>query len=323
MEILDKAEKVRQEWNAWVPPEFFVEEQFLEWNILRQSWLDYFVEEVHQVPCVFAVASQKGLQRGINEKSLWLSLYGEIQSPKDFLSSLLEFAKNKRKSRIQFGGEDFHFVSGIPRIEKCEGLLNSLSDFSFKTADVVDYSGEVFSPSIETFVKKHTKRAKENSLYFKKVESEEEFKKMELYLSEEFPGRWTREFIYYSELRQKAANLAWFFFYDEQKNILGFSRLGKARDLTDKQIWFPGALRLPYVNGQEKKMPDSCLGPIGITKSFRGKGLGNILLALTLENLMRVNAELLCIDWTDAYNYYKPLGLEEVRRIRNAFINLG
>ncbi|MCO5143990.1 MAG: hypothetical protein M9962_12945 [Oligoflexia bacterium] len=321
MEILDKAESVRVAWNQWIPPEYTLDRSFLEWNLSRQSWLSYFVEEIHRVPCLFAVASHDGKSLGMNENGLWLSLYGEIEDPAGFLQALKEYAKSINKTRIQFGGEEFHFVSGIPRSEKCQGLLSELEKWNFRTSDVVDYAGKISSNSIQEFVQKYRPLANEQGFYFLKVEAEKDAEKMHEYLAKEFPGRWHREFLYYRKLcAENNALLSWFFFYDKQKNILGFSRIGKAVSKFSSEQWYPGALRLPVAD--QMVMPDACLGPIGISNSYRGKGLGNLLLALTLENLLRVNAELLCIDWTDAYNYYKPLALKEVRRIRNASLNL-
>jgi hypothetical protein len=80
----------------------------------------------------------------------------------------------------------------------------------------------------------------------------------------------------------------------------------------------PGALRFPLASGSVDSALDASLGPIGISASERGKGAGKVLLGLSLQLLLDKNAERLCIDWTNAYNYYKPLGLQVVRRYRSA-----
>jgi hypothetical protein len=80
----------------------------------------------------------------------------------------------------------------------------------------------------------------------------------------------------------------------------------------------PGALRFPLAAGSVDSPFDASLGPIGISSSERGRGAGKVLLGLSLQLLLDKNAERLCIDWTNAYNYYKPLGLQVVRRYRSA-----
>ncbi|MBW7416523.1 hypothetical protein J9A19_25120, partial [Escherichia coli] len=75
-----------------------------------------------------------------------------------------------------------------------------------------------------------------------------------------------------------------------------------------------GAMRLPLAAGAARADTDSCLGPIGISKDERGRGAGKILLGLSLHELSLQSAEPTCIDWTNAYNYYTPLGFEIVRR---------
>jgi hypothetical protein len=80
----------------------------------------------------------------------------------------------------------------------------------------------------------------------------------------------------------------------------------------------PGALRFPLVAGGVDQSTDACLGPIGIAAAGRGSGAGKILLGLSLQLLLAKNAERVCIDWTNAYNYYKPLNLPAVRKYWSA-----
>ena len=97
--------------------------------------------------------------------------------------------------------------------------------------------------------------------------------------------------------------------------MVGFSRLAKrGRVPRLSEGWTPGAMRLPLSPEAVARDTDSCLGPIGISASERGRGAGKILLGLSLHELSLQRAELTCIDWTNAYNYYTPLGFSVARR---------
>jgi len=50
------------------------------------------------------------------------------------------------------------------------------------------------------------------------------------------------------------------------------------------------------------------LGPIGVSASVRGKGLGLALLRLCLEELAKRGVEATVIDWTDLGAFYAKMG---------------
>ncbi len=58
------------------------------------------------------------------------------------------------------------------------------------------------------------------------------------------------------------------------------------------------------------------LGPIGVAKDLRGRGLGDALLAASLMDLQRRGAQRTIIDWTTLVNYYGKHGFEVTRRYK-------
>ncbi len=50
------------------------------------------------------------------------------------------------------------------------------------------------------------------------------------------------------------------------------------------------------------------LGPIGISASHRGRGLGFALLCRSVAHLQRLGVRRMCIDWTDLLDFYGKIG---------------
>ena len=59
------------------------------------------------------------------------------------------------------------------------------------------------------------------------------------------------------------------------------------------------------------------LGPIGVDRAHRGRGLGRAVLASALTHLRRVGAEHAVIDWTTLVDYYGRLGFRIWRTYRS------
>jgi GNAT superfamily N-acetyltransferase len=135
------------------------------------------------------------------------------------------------------------------------------------------------------------------------------------FLRQHFSGRWEREFRFWLSLKDKNSAF-WNSLRAKDDSIAGFARLATRGEAL---AWCPGALRFPLFPGSRDELTDACLGPIGVADHLRGKGVGKVLLGLSLELLFEKESERLCIDWTNAYNYYKPLGLPAVRSYVSAW----
>jgi predicted N-acetyltransferase YhbS len=58
------------------------------------------------------------------------------------------------------------------------------------------------------------------------------------------------------------------------------------------------------------------LGPLGIAKAHRKRGLGLAIVALAVEDLKKRGVQRMCIDWTTLTDFYGKLGFEVWKRYR-------
>ena len=311
-----KEEEVRrlfEDWNNCHSAYYRLRPEDFRWHQTRQNWLEYGFQTLAGIPCIFALCTPEGSKNGVSAKTLWISIWGKTDGrATEFVSSAAAFAQTKEKTRLCFGGEEFHFLPGVPEEDK--SLIAALQSHSFSMADAADFSGELQNPQMQEYLSSGVALAHEKGWQLSELQ-EDRFKDFSSYMMKEFPGRWSREFLFWQNLENKNG-VFWNELLDEKGNTKGFSRLAKRGSVAN---WNPGALRLPLFPEGPDSDTDSCLGPIGISASERGKGAGKFLLALSLQKLLMRGAVRVSIDWTNAYNYYKPLGLKMVRNYMSAW----
>ncbi len=314
MEI--KGEDIRQvfaDWNNCHGAHYRLREEEFEWHRARQNWLSYKITKIAGVPAIWCVADSAGLQAGVSAKTLWVSVWGNTQSRSDsFVDEALALAKAQGKTRIYFGADEFHFLPGVPRED--EEFLQTLTNRGFQFSEAADFSGSMLNPELTAYVENGRREAEGKGWALQEL-SPMLYSDFSKYLQKEFPGRWAREFQFW--LQQQETPAFWNELRNSKGDLLGFSRLAIRGRL--KLSWLPGALRLPHYPVGTIEHTDACLGPIGISASERGKGAGKFLLALSLQKLLMRGAVRVSIDWTNAYNYYKPLGLQMVRNYNSAW----
>lgn len=118
------------------------------------------------------------------------------------------------------------------------------------------------------------------------------------FLSNAFPGRWRREIAEAFEAGMAGTDLA--LALDEKNGRpVGFARIcGEESARLSPGLFWRGLL------GERA----GALGPIGITSSLRGHGLGLALLRGSLASLKSRGARRVVIDWTDLSGFYGKLG---------------
>jgi len=305
------------EWNRCHGAFYQLRESDLLWHAQEQNWLSYSLKAISGVPVLFAQATDEGVAAGVSGKSVWISLHGEIASGREtaFARAVDVLAPSLGKTRLYFGGEEFHLVSGIPDPENSR-LLPELMTLGFNAADAADYAGSLSSSPVTAYIREAGAMAQAASLRLESAEDANTLDRLQDFLLQEFPGRWERELRFWRS-RSDTTRAFWNVLVHTDGSIKGFSRLA-IRGQGDGG-WIPGALRFPLVPGVGSEFTDSCLGPIGIAKAERGKGTGRVLLGLSLELLFEKAAQQVCIDWTNAYNYYKPLAFPAVRNYMAAW----
>lgn len=320
-----RTEEVVSSWNHCHGAFYQVSENDLSWNEGQQKLLRYWRATLEGVPVLWAEATPEGAGFGISPNGIWLSLYGAIGEGKEagFATAVEEFARKRGKARVAIGGDEFHFLPGIPVGDPGgERLARAFQEIGFSTADCADFVGKPANPASEGYIAAAIKESADRGWRFHSVESEKDKKDISAFLTREFSGRWSREWEVWS-LRADTGRAFWNLLRDEKGVVLGFSRLAiRGGTLAPEAGWTPGAMRLPLNASGERADTDSCLGPIGIAASERGRGAGKVLLGLSLQELNARGANLVCIDWTNAYNYYTPLGFQVVRSYLSAWKGL-
>jgi GNAT superfamily N-acetyltransferase len=122
------------------------------------------------------------------------------------------------------------------------------------------------------------------------------------FVEREFPGGWT-----YSTRRHFAqgAPASDFVVAVENELVIGFCHTADWRStwLLPNIYW--GALLGERYGG---------LGPIGIAREHRKRGLGLALCAVAVQELKEAGVEQMCIDWTTLESFYAQLGFEVWKR---------
>lgn len=312
------AEQLRRDWNRCHSAFYHLTEDALLWNLERQDWLRYSLIDAAGVLVLVAEAAPAGAAAGLSSKTLWVSLFGAVPVGGEyaFVTALLAEQKARGKTRLAFGGEEFHFVSGLAHAEEAERrMLPVLERMGFQGAEAVDYAGSLATAELRHYVSDACRVAEGDGWKLSVAASPEARAELGAFLRANFAGRWEREFRFWAA-REDTGVAFWNLLRDREGQLLGFSRLGLRG--SESGAWLPGALRLPLAENAAKST-DACLGPIGLAPAARGRGAGKVLLGLSLQLLLDRNAERVCIDWTNAYNYYKPLGLPVVRNFRSVW----
>lgn len=302
--------KILEIWNANRSPAYTIQKDHFIWNLKHQNLIDYRVVEFEEQLHLIAVASGEGIVFGLSPETLWLSLWGPVPNAKckNFVEFLGDHARRLRKTRVQVGGEEFHFLPGAPDEESADqNLIQGFTDFSFQKSHVVDLTGSASNPLIDHYILESTAEAQSQ-----KIQLVQEHTLLDQFLAKEFPGRWHREFLFWTRNSNRSKS-RWLTLLDSERSAIGFARISKRSFADQISDWTPGALKLPIRPGASPVPSDGTLGPIGIANSHRGKGSGKVLLGLTLQALRQNQVERICIDWTNAFKYYEPLGFERIR----------
>lgn len=206
---------------------------------------------------------------------------------------LLEKKKAQWGARqIVFGGGDRHLFPGIP----LDQGRSWLAHFSPSGPEVADFEGEL------TGLGKLDETARGD---LRSPQSTEERKNLVSFVENEFPGRWLREIL----VDLEGGFGEHYFGYYVEGALVGYVRLYGWR----KDYWAPGV----YFSGPGRGMGG--LGPVGISQTQRGKGLGRDLLNQSWKILKTHKCRSVRVDWTTETTFYENAGLHKVQKYQPAF----
>lgn len=120
------------------------------------------------------------------------------------------------------------------------------------------------------------------------------------FVRQEFPGRWVHDtnFVLQQAEHQHLA-------LEVDGLVMGFALIGLRSD----PVILPSSLWLTE---------DCGLGPMGVSSTLRGQGLGFALLVAAMHKLKSRGGTRMGIDWTGVQGFYQKAGFEVVRRYCHA-----
>lgn len=311
--------RILTEWNTHHDALYHLRPQELEWNLHSQDLVSYEFKNLGGTLGLIAQATPIGISQGLPEKSLSLSLWGEVRSPALLVQSFVELARERGKVRLLFGADEFHFLAGIPAQDAA--LIEAAVSNGFQTSPVSDFTGNLETLAVTTYLAQGSKIAAENHLSLDLIKNNDDHKNLLSYLQNEFPGRWVREYQIWKNRRDTSKSW-WMIFRQNKNDIVGFARLSQRGHDKPENSWTPGALKFSLSENHGWKDSDGSLGPIGVSRSHQGKGYGKALLALVLQALRQKSVDRICIDWTNAFKYYEPLGFAQSRNYLSSWRNV-
>jgi len=227
----------------------------------------------------------------------------EAASRRGIGSSLLERVEawlSDQGARVyHLGGDSYHFFPGLPLdgspASKALDAFLEASGFEKNRSPIEeDLIADLSRIDLPTLARQSPLASGYRFLLYEDALREA----TESFLRLEFPGRWHFDTIEALDAGMRGIDLA-LLQEEASGDIVGFSRIYDS----GSPLLGPGL----YWRALMGASPGA-LGPIGVSASVRGKGLGLALLRLCLEELAKRGVEATVIDWTDLGAFYAKMG---------------
>lgn len=267
-------------WNASLPSRYRVDDDLVAFNTIRSGLL---VEEATFVGQEGFVVVKRIATR--DPVAFVSCLGGDCD---ELLGSSRAALSEQGINHWQFGGEIRHFFPGVPA--DCEGITSAAKGAGMARigAPVYDLERDLvdYVPPVDPCNRCRVCRS-------------EDAKELHDFLSREFPGRWS------SDVMEK--------FSEDPSRIVGLYVEGTCEGFAMLQAEGDTNRRAGAVWSNDLGPKWAALGPIGVSKSLRGKGMGHGLLAWSLCLLRDQGARRTIIDWTTLVPFYARHGFEPTR----------
>lgn len=297
-------EQLAKAWNAFYPEANRIDAALLRLNTVESSLFDWgssFVELSDSGDVLGMVAVKRSanpsLFRGPDPDQCHLTAftYREANYGIDMLAEVKHILRDRGCYRLVFGADSRHFFPGCP--QEFPALQSFLQVAGFEGGgtevdlerDLVDY--EAPAGTIERLGTATARPCTASDLTA-----------LDLFLEKEFPGRWEHDVMDKIKVEHDPGTVVGLFENDE---CVGFALIQQA------------GCRQPIGGAVWNKALGSnwgSLGPIGVSQSVRGRGLGGAILAAGLLELKRRGARRTIIDWTTLVDFYGKHGFEVSRR---------
>jgi GNAT superfamily N-acetyltransferase len=291
-------------WNAASHRDCSINERFLAYNLIPTSGevidgrVAIYNGEVVGFVLVCAVANDRSLTLG------WVSAIAVKPSVQRQLigSELLTWAeawlKEKRCTRIRIGGNLRPFLPGLPYVMRGNAAFFDKRGYRSPARQPYEYD---IARSLKDYQSIYPKLAHAD---LAPMRSGEEQLLLD-FLQREYPGRWefeAREFI------KNGGRSSDFLLLHVHGEVHGFCRLTLPDSERPIERFYPQRLPRPW--GQ--------FGPLGLSRSVRGQGLGGYLIDAAALHMQSLGVNGCVIDWTSLVDLYGKFGFE----VYNQYVSL-
>lgn len=308
-------------WNEFYPEKFRIDSELLRLNTIDSHLFDWgasIIESDEDGPVAFVAVkkSAASLYRGPDPDQAHITglAYRSAPAMVDLLSYTKKLLANRGVFKLYFGQDTRHFFPGCPVdspslrdfliVEGFEedgdqmDLELDLREYAVPRSSLAQLGGYPGCP------------APQSDLPYVRAIEENDREALRAFLEREFPGRWRYD-VFAKIASEERSDFVYGLWIDGR--IEGFAM---TQDFTHRLPIGGGAWRLSL------GLRWGSLGPIGVSKALRGKGLGNALLAAGLSGLKLRGVENCVIDWTTLETFYEKHGFQPTRRYTSFALNL-
>lgn len=285
--------------NNFIPDAYKVSSELVTKHTVKSPLFDWgssIVIYKEEVPVAF-VAVKKSAGRlysgpDIDAAHITALAFTEAEAGVDAMAHVKEILKNRGATKLHFGQDNLHIFPGCPLDAKGLELFLTIEGFE-KGSECVDLerdlSGfEALNPSGD-------------GCEFRPLQ-EKDRESMLRFFEKTFPSRWRYDVL------QSVSNDG------IEHSVFGLLVDGHVEGFALLQ---DQSTANPIGGGvwHNSLGPNwGSLGPIGISKHIRGKGLGGALLGQGLNELKRRGVQRCIIDWTTLVDFYGKFGFQPTRR---------
>ena len=302
-------DETRKLWNEEVGFIFPITEKLFNHHVVNSLYLtpnaSYVAYLDNKLVGVIITKTYSGDEILAYNDRVWISLfYVSKYFRKRGIGSLLlekvvDEAKKMGKKMIQIGQDLGNFFPGIP----CD-FDNLTAPFLEKRGfKMLGYTHDLLLK--EPFNKEIVIKNDLDYRYATLSDKDELLKFME----KNFPGRWNFELKEYYENEIKFNN---YFIARNEKKVVGFVRVNRKdnENISYNINWYD---RFDDLIG---------IGPLGVDKDERGKGISKEMLSVLLKGFANQGKNEILIDWTGLLVYYQQFGFEVWKCYMKAIMTL-
>ena len=302
-------DEIRKLWNEEVGFIFPITEKLFNHHVVNSLYLtpnaSYVAYLDNKLVGVIITKTYSGDEILAYNDRVWISLfYVSKYFRKRGIGSLLlekvvDEAKKMGKKMIQIGQDLGNFFPGIP----CD-FDNLTAPFLEKRGfKMLGYTHDLLLK--EPFNKEIIIKNDLDYRYATLSDKDELLKFME----KNFPGRWNFELKEYYENEIKFNN---YFIARNEKKVVGFVRVNRKdnENISYNINWYD---RFDDLIG---------IGPLGVDKDERGKGISKEMLSVLLKGFANQGKNEILIDWTGLLVYYQQFGFEVWKCYMKAIMTL-